>query len=288
MDFVHHFSHMFLEALPFFVVAMVVAALLETKINVDRFLDPIIKSRFSVLWASLMAGVLPGCACATVPLAEILKKKNANLATTGAFLLVSPLLGPHTVILTYAFLGLKFTVFRIVAAILGGVLIGFVFSLCEKKGILSMPEAKAASCCSKKSGCGTNEPLRFWPTLWDSTKTFGGYFALGIAIAALLKAVVPMELIPTYLGSGVLAILVAVFMGIPIYVCEGEEIPITKALLHLGLAPGAGFAFMMGAVGTCIPTMLMAKKVIGGKPIVIYASYFFVFAFLCGIAFSAI
>jgi uncharacterized membrane protein YraQ (UPF0718 family) len=286
MSLLDHFVHMVIEALPFFVVAMVVSALLETKVNIDRFLDPIIKSRFSVLWASVMAGLLPGCACATVPLAETLKKKNADLATTGAFLLVSPLLGPHTIILTYGFLGMKFTVFRIVAAMLGGICIGLIFSWCERRGVLNMPEEKVASCCASKSGCSTHVDAQFWPTLWASIKKFGGYFLLGIAIAALLKGVVPTEVIPTYLGSGILAILVAVFMGIPIYVCEGEEIPITRAVLDLGLAPGAAFAFMMGAVGTCIPTMLMARKVIGGKAILIYASYFFIFAFLCGLAFT--
>lgn len=279
---------MVIEALPFFIVAMVVATLLETKVNIDRFLDTILKSEFSVLWASIMAGLLPGCACATVPLAETLKKKNASLATTGAFLLVSPLLGPHTVILTYGFLGAKFTVMRIVAAMLGGLLIGAVFSICEKKGWLSMPQEKTSSCCASKSGCSTNIEAKFWPTLWASVLKFGGYFILGIGIAALLKALIPVELIPTYLGSGITAIVISVFMGIPIYVCEGEEIPITKALLDLGLAPAAGFAFMMGAVGTCIPTILMAKKVIGGKAIMIYASYFFVFAFMCGLFFKAL
>lgn len=286
MTFLHHFSHMTIEAVPFFIVAMIVSALLETKVNVDRFLDPILKSKFSVIWASILAGVLPGCACATVPLAETLKKKNANLATTGAFLLVSPLLGPHTVILTYGFLGAKFTVFRVLAAMLGGILIGLIFTVCEKKGWLSMPKEETSSCCSSKTGCSTGESAKFWPTLWASVKKFGGYFILGIAIAAVLKVLIPTELIPSYLGTGLMAIAVAVFMGIPIYVCEGEEIPITKALLELGLSPAAGFAFMMGSVGTCIPTMLMARKVIGGKPILIYASYFFVFAFCCGLAFS--
>lgn len=278
---------MVVEALPFFVVAMVVSALLETKVNIDRFLDPLLKSRFSVLWASLLAGLLPGCACATVPLAETLKKKNANLATTGAFLLVSPLLGPHTIILTYGFLGFKFTVMRVIAAMLGGLFIGLIFSVCEKKGIVSMPENEVSSCCASKSGCNTHTGAPFWPTLWASVVKFGGYFLLGVGIAALLKVLVPIDLVPSYLGTGITAIFIAVFMGIPIYVCEGEEIPITRALLDLGLAPAAGFAFMMGAVGTCIPTMLMARKVIGGKAILVYAAYFFIFAFCCGLAFNA-
>ena len=60
--------------------------------------------------------------------------------------------------------------------------------------------------------------------------------------------------------------------------CEGEEIPLVVSLMNLGLGEGPAFTFMMGAVGTCIPTMVMAKKIIGMKPMVLYAGFWLVFA----------
>jgi uncharacterized membrane protein YraQ (UPF0718 family) len=106
-------------------------------------------------------------------------------------------------------------------------------------------------------------------------------------VASLLTVLIPEEAIPKYIGSsGVFAYLVAVLVGIPVYICEGEEIPITAALLKLGLGQGPAFSFLLGSVGTCIPTMLMAQKVIGRRSVVFYIIYWFVFAIGSGLIFS--
>ena len=75
------------------------------------------------------------------------------------------------------------------------------------------------------------------------------YFFIGLLLAALLPVLVPIELIPNTIGDRpVIAYLLAAVVGIPVYVCEGEEIPLTYSLLALGLASGPAFTFMMGAV----------------------------------------
>ncbi len=75
-------------------------------------------------------------------------------------------------------------------------------------------------------------------------------------------------------------------MGIPVYICEGEEIPITLSLLKLGLGQGPALTFLLGAVGTCIPTMLMACKIIGRRATILYLIGWFIFAPLSGFLFS--
>ena len=118
-------------------------------------------------------------------------------------------------------------------------------------------------------------------------KELGKYFLLGMFIASLLTVIIPEETIPKYIGSsGWFAYFVAVLLGIPIYICEGEEIPITLALLKLGLGSGPAFSFLLGSVGTCIPTMIMAQKVIGRKPVLFYIVYWFLFAVGAGLIFS--
>ena len=98
---------------------------------------------------------------------------------------------------------------------------------------------------------------------------------------------IPESLIPEYVGSsGIYAYGSAVLFGIPFYVCEGEEIPITLALLKLGLGPGPSFSFLLGAVGTCIPTMIMAQKIIGKRPTLFYIIFWILFAILSGVLFQ--
>ncbi len=276
-----------LDVLPYFIGAVLFSALLETKLNNDTLLAPFVKGKFAIIWVSILGGILPGCACATVPLAENLRQKNAGLGVISSFLLVAPLLSPQTIILTYGFLGIKFAVWRVVAAMSGAIVLGYGLHLCEAKKWIQLPMIQKKSCCNL-SGC-SNESLKpptFFHSFWVTTKKLGGYFVLGVLIASALTVLIPTHLIPTYIGTGLLSYIIAAVIGIPVYVCEGEEIPITRALLNLQLGSGPAFTFMMGAVGTCVPTMLMAKKIIGTRAILVYAIFWFVFAVLSGWLFS--
>ena len=105
-----------------------------------------------------------------------------------------------------------------------------------------------------------------------------------MAIASTLMTLVPPHTIPSIIGSsGPLAYTVALFAGIPMYVCEAEEIPLTKMFLELGLGKGPSFTFMLASVGTCIPTILMAQKVIGKRATLLYVVYWFLIALISGL-----
>ena len=118
------------------------------------------------------------------------------------------------------------------------------------------------------------------------TKDLIKYFIVGLIIASLLATFIPKELIPQYVGSSGLAFFLALIIGIPLYVCEGEEIPVTLSLITLGLGQGPAMTFLLGAVGTCIPTLMMAKKIIGKNAMLVYLSYWFIFALSAGLIFQ--
>ena len=109
-------------------------------------------------------------------------------------------------------------------------------------------------------------------------------------IAAALVTLVPEDAVPRLLGSsaGVWAYALAVVVGIPLYVCEGEEVPLTLGLLAVGLGTGPALTFMLGSVGTCIPTVLMAQKVIGKRTTVFYIFFWFVFVVISGVVFQMV
>jgi uncharacterized membrane protein YraQ (UPF0718 family) len=92
---------------------------------------------------------------------------------------------------------------------------------------------------------------------------------------ALIKAFVPEQTVDQYMHGGLGAYVAAALAGIPLYVCEGAEVPLTFGLLKMGVGPGPAFTFMLGAVGTCIPTIAMAPRIIG-----IPATYLYVVAWL--------
>ncbi|MBN4057190.1 permease, partial [bacterium AH-315-J21] len=247
---------------------------------------------------------LPGCACATIPMARGLKASGAKLGVVGAFIMVAPLLSPHTLFLNYGLLGLRFTVARIVASLVAAITLGLVFNFLEKKrfagfapdsvvgidsiGVDSDDSHRDEDCCDDDS-CAVDGKVSFWVSAKNITLELGKYFVLGLLIASVLTALIPEGAIAEYIGaSGIWAYVSAVAIGIPLYVCEGEEIPIALSLLNLGLGPGPTFAFLLGSVGTCIPTIIMAQKIIGRRPMIFYLLFWIFFALGSGIIFQAI
>lgn len=280
--FLHEFYKLLIEAAPFFAIGVAFGALFESYVHPNLILKYLKRGPLSVFIAAIIGAILPGCACATMPMAESMKNKGGSLGTVSSFILVSPLVGPHTMILAYGLLGLKFTLARIVFSISGAVVLGLGFQYLESKKWISYENDSSVGKSSCEPGCcspKTEKLPSFTGSLFAISKDLGKYFLLGLVIASTLIAIIPPDFIPRYLGGNSLwSYLFAAFSGIPIYVCEGEEIPLVVSLMNLGLGEGPAFTFMMGAVGTCIPTMVMAKKIIGMKPMVLYAGFWLVFA----------
>src|SRR3989338_720470 len=286
---IKEFASLTFSVIPYFILGTVFGALLKTYLKPDFAIKYLNRGVSSIINASILGAILPGCACATMPMAEGLKEKKARLGTIASFIMVSPLLSPQTAVLTYALLGWKFTIARIIFSLAGAIILGTIFNYFEKlkvKGFVS-PDASLDTKCEPSPPACKVEKIGFWESFIDIIKDLGKYFILGMLIASLLIVLVPEEAIPKYIGSsGPFAYLVAVLVGIPIYICEGEEIPITLGLLKLGLGKGPAFSFLLGSVGTCIPTMLMAQKIIGRKAVLIYIIYWFLFAVGSGLIFS--
>jgi hypothetical protein len=59
----------------------------------------------------------------------------------------------------------------------------------------------------------------------------------------LIAAAEPPEQLQPYLGGGLVAMLLMMAVGIPIYVCATASVPIAAGFIHLGASPGAALAF---------------------------------------------
>ena len=297
MSYLYAFAEEFLNltwmVLPYFLAGAALGAALDVFVKPEFALKHLRGGWLSMVKASVLGMVLPGCACSTMPMAEGLRRKGADLGTVTSFLLASPLVSPQTLVLTWAVLGWKFAAGRAVAAFCGAMMIGGIFLWLERRrpGFLDIPALEPEKKCCSDDGCsrgGEDEgPKKFWPVFIDILKDLAKYFVLGMAIASLLTVLLPPGIIVRYIGSsGPLAYIAAVLLGVPLYVCEGEEIPLTLSLLKLGLGPGPAFAFLLGSVGTCIPTMIMSQKLIGRRGLMVYAAWWVVFAFTAGVLFS--
>ncbi len=296
MELVYAFAKEFLSltwmVLPYFLGGAAFGAALDVFLKPEFALKHLKGGWLSMAKAAVLGMVMPGCSCATMPMAEGLRRKGADLGTVTSFLLASPLVSPQTLILTFAVLGWKFTLARALAALLGAIGVGALFLKLERAGALSdIPAPSEEKKCCSGCGCGggaeEDEPKKFWPVFVDILKELGKYFLLGMAIASLLTVLLPPGFIMKYIGSsGPLAYLASALLGVPLYVCEGEEIPLTLSLMKLGLGPGPAFTFLLGSVGTCIPTMIMSQKLIGRRGLFFYAAWWLLFSLGAGLLFG--
>ncbi len=291
--FAKEFLNLTWMVLPYFLGGAAFGAALDVFLKPEFALKHLRGGWLSMAKASILGMVMPGCSCATMPMADGLRRKGADLGTVTSFLLASPLVSPQTLVLTWAVLGWKFGIARVLAAFFGAMMVGSIFLWIErnKPGFLDIPaqvpEKKCSSGCCGIKVVEKEEPRKFWPVFIDILKDLAKYFVIGMAIASLLTVLIPPGFIVRYVGSsGPLAYVAAVLLGVPLYVCEGEEIPLTLSLLKLGLGPGPAFAFLLGSVGTCIPTLIMSQKLIGRRGLMLYAAWWVLFAFSAGILFS--
>jgi uncharacterized protein len=273
---VDNFIGLLADSLPWFLGGALLGAALEAYLPVTWTLRWLGSSRASVLNATVAGAILPGCSITTIPLAMALKRRGARLGTLTAFIMISAILSPESIILTAALLGVKFTIGRIVFPLLATLLMGIgLDALQERRTPQFQLPAEDSGVSDIKSGCCENHDLL------DRKRTFGRsvvallhplwlYFFVGLLAVAILQSIVPPRDIARYLHGGIGAYLLAAIVGIPLYVCEGAEVPLTYGLLQAGVGIGPAFTFMLGAVGTCIPTILMAPRIIGKAATYIY------------------
>lgn len=289
------------QVVPFFLLGTVTGALVQTYTSARVGTLLFGGSGLRPLVSAIGAGaILPGCSCTTMPMARGLKGTgSARLGTVAAFIFVSPLLSPITVALTWGVLGWQITAARIIASLAGALILGATILRFEPwfaAGETSPATRADDTCCGSESAecCSDAAEPEPQSTLWHNFRTIlrqtTPYFLLGMVVAAALATLLPEDAVPALLGSssGLLAYGLAVMVGIPLYVCEGEEVPLTFGLMAVGLGSGPALTFLLGSVGTCIPTALMAQAVIGKRATAFYLAFWAMFAVGAGLVFQSV
>lgn len=286
-DFLHQFLHLLQESLPLFLLGAVLGAAIEVWMPrgwVERWLA---KGKGSVFLAATAGSLLPGCAMSTMPLARALRARGVPLGTVAAFIMIAPILSPHTIVMTASLVSLPMALARIVLAFIAACALGLILNALARRGLLSAadpePEAKPSSCCSKPEDAKPEEQLppawRRWMTRFlASLRELLPFLVGGLLVAAALTTFFPLNNLSPSWRTGWLAYLAVTVVAIPVYVCDGGEIPLTRALLAMGFGPGPAFCFMLAAVGTCFATIAMSGRIIGWRATSLYIAAWLVLA----------
>ena len=242
----------------------------------------------SVVKAALLGVPLPLCSCAVIPAALSLRKEGASRGAVLSFLISTPTTGVDSILATYSLLGVFFTVYRVIASFITGILSGILANIFLKgDGHEKVLEAEKCSACgSSKREYTKSFPLRikevFRYAYIDLLKDTGPSLLFGIFLGGVISFLVPKELVSEHLGYGLLPMLIMLIVGLPMYVCATASIPIAASLMLKGLAPGAAFVFLLAGPATNIVTMSVIAKSMGKRALVIYLSSIIIAAISMG------
>lgn len=234
----------------------------------------------SVFNAAIFGIPIPLCSCGVIPTGVSLHKNGASKGASVSFLISTPQTGVDSILVTYSMLGLPFAIMRVAAALVSGVLGGWLTNLfAQDKAQKSTAHFDACKTEIKNvNSLLTAIKYGFYELLMDISK----WLIIGLALAALIAILVPDDFFLTYASNSFVSMLIALLISVPLYICATGSVPIAAVLLLKGLSPGAALVILMAGPATNIATITVIKKVFGNKTLITYLTSIIGGAFLFG------
>ena len=248
--------------------------------------------RVSYLVATVLAPVFCVCSCTMVPIFSGLLYAGAGIGPALTFLLVAPANNILADIVTIQVLGWRVAIADMVAAGIAAIAIGYFVSKTPwGREFESRFAGNPGNPGQARAVELVEQPLD--ERLWSALK-FGGYLArqilpaffVGLVAVSYVQAFFPEELVRAYL-TGPLGIVVAALLGGPLYTPTLIEVALGKALVNLGMSPGATVAWLMGQPYD-IPNSLSTSRIVGWRIVVTYGVLSFIAAVASGLIYGVL
>jgi uncharacterized protein len=246
----------------------------------------------SVIKATLFGIPLPVCSCSVIPLAQSLRKEGASKGAVQSFLISSPITGVDSILATFSFFGLIFTIFRVISSVIIAIIVGLIQNFVDKDEKIIKEEIVISSC-----GCGTScSSNNIKKSFSIKEAFFYAYVTLfvdmvkplfvGLIFGALFTTLAPKEYTSLLFENQILTYIVIMLFSMPLYVCATASLPIAAALMLEGMSAGAAFIFLTAGPATSAITMSVVYKTLGKTSLIIYLSTIGFFSFIFGFSFD--
>ncbi|NKN31829.1 permease [Marichromatium bheemlicum] len=239
----------------------------------------------SVTRATLVGVPLPLCSCGVIPTALGLRNEGASKGATTAFMISTPQTGVDSILVSAAFLGWPFALFKLGAAFVTGVIGGGLVNRFTRPD--PAPAQQAATDDDGTRPRGWRPVLRY--AVFDLLGAIDLWVLAGVALAALLSVVLPADYFASQSWAhGVLGMLVVLAISLPLYVCTTGSVPIAASLIASGLPAGSALVFLMAGPATNIATFGAVYRTLGGRVLAIYLAVVVLMSMAFGLLFDAL
>ncbi len=231
------------QAMPFLVFGVLLSS------AITAFVPPAVFARvlprrpaLAVPVAGAAGVVLPGCECASVPVAGSLVARGVAPAAAFAFLLAAPAINPVVLVATaVAFPGRPDVVgARFTASLVTSVVMGWLWVRFGRDAWLRLPRRPAPG--------GVARVHVFRAAAQHDLLHAGGFLVVGGLTAATLNVVVPRQWLDSVAGSLVLSVLVLAVLAVVLAICSEADAFVAASLSQFPLTARLAFMVVRPAV----------------------------------------
>ncbi|MFZ1362472.1 MAG: permease [Candidatus Nanopelagicales bacterium] len=271
------FVSIVVQALPFLVLGVALSGAIAAFVPASFWHKVLPKNPALAVPVAGAAGVvLPGCECASVPIAGGLMRKGVTPAAALAFLLSAPAINPIVIASTFvAFPGQpEVALARFVASLIAAVIMGWLWLKFGKGEWLRLPKRGVHETGSKWKS--------FRLTAGHDFLQAGGFLVVGALVAAILNVAVPRDIVDAVASNPWISVLALAILAVLLCMCS--EADAFVAASFTSFSNTAKLAFMV--VGPMVDIKLIAMQ--GGwfsrSFVLRFAPVTFVVAVLCAVA----
>ncbi|MFC5219245.1 permease [Streptomyces coerulescens] len=245
------FTAIAVQGVPFLLLGTVVSAAIGAFVPERVFSRLLPRHQALAVPVAGAAGVvLPGCECASVPVAGSLMRRGVAPAAALAFLLSAPAINPVVLVATsVAFPGQpRMVLARLLASLVTAVVMGWLWARFGREEWLRPPKRHGEP--------AAGGPRAFAAGLQHDFLHAGGFLVLGAAAAATFNIAVPRSVLDLFTGSVWVSVLLLALLAVVLCVCSEADAFVAASLS--GFSPTARLAFMV--VGPMVDLKLIALQ----------------------------
>lgn len=238
--------------------------------------------------AALLGIVTPFCSCSAVPVFIGFVESGVPLGVTFSFLISSPMVNEVALIMLWGMFGWQIATIYIATGITVAIVGGLVIGKLKLEHLVEEYVYNIKMGESELAALTWRERVEYaWEYVVDILKKVWLYVIIGIAIGGVMHGYAPADFLVKYAGKdNLLAVPLAVLIGVPLYSNAAGIIPIVHVLMEKGMALGTVLAFMMAVTALSLPEMIILRKVLKPKLLGIFVGIMTVAIIFVGYLFN--
>ncbi len=268
----------------YFVVGGVLFATLLSRILSEQHWDglPSFPVWLQIPMATVVGMISPLHTTSVVPFVVSLSSRGQFLGPGLSFLAASSMMNPQLFLIALGLLGPKFALAQLSCVFVIAFALGFAAPFLEGRWRVRKESLQTMVRSHDHEG-----PRTYLGQCLKMLEYVGVYFLLGVILGVSLELLLPRSLLLRPMESFPwLAVPLAGWLGVPLYLCGGGAVPLAKSLTEVGVSRGAMLAFLVSGQATRSTALANVSCLLRKKALTAYVVVIVVAAVMLGYGFD--